>query len=608
MSPFARRTARSPALALVAMAVPAIVPCTVWAQAVEVPPDTTAVVADSSDLSSLARAAQDRFERRRHHFLPVSLGPGSSPCDEQVGRFCTWYGEGEWYPQPERHEVVALRHELLRELDTLQVHLPGDGWLLGQRVWYRSEGGEWDAALETARVCGAVEAWWCLALEGFALHGAGRFSEAGGVFAKALERMDPEEADAWRFPEWAIDTDARRALEDARAESPDSARFLLDRLWLLADPLYLVEGNDRLTAHYARRVVSVLRERARNPFRIRWGGDLEELTIRHGWEIGWERSPTRDLAALDDVIGHKHPEGRDYMPAGSVLREPSTATAAETIPSRSRPSSLYAPLPAPVLLPMEGQLAVFPRGEETAIVSTHYLPEDTTFHADHDHDLPWLDAGDQAGLPDRIGLFAVSDAGRVHGWTRSGQDEGAVLLTVPTAPYLVSMETWSPERRRAGRLRKGIPARPAPDDIATLSDILLVRPIDGEPGSLESVLHAALPRPLIRPGQTFAMAWEVVGLGFRPETLRFEVSIEREDLGLLRRLGQLLRVADRPQPLVLSWEEPGPESPTPLFRYLALDLPALDEGNYEIRLVLQTESRSEAVTTATFQVENPPRP
>ncbi|HCR04444.1 MAG TPA: hypothetical protein DIU18_04590 [Gemmatimonadetes bacterium] len=44
------------------------------------------------------------------------------------------------------------------------------------------------------------------------------------------------------------------------------------------------------------------------------------------------------------------------------------------------------------------------------------------------------------------------------------------------------------------------------------------------------MLDAALPRPVIRPGQIFAIAWEVVGLGLRPETLLYEVSVELEHI------------------------------------------------------------------------------
>ena len=144
---------------------------------------------------------------------------------------------------------------------------------------------------------------------------------------------------------------------------------LLARVWHLADPLYLVDGNDRLTAHYARWTVATLRDRARNPFHISWGRDLDELTVRHGWELGWERSASRSFTSVENVIGHKHPEGRDYLPSGRALQDPVAASVEVLSPGKVRPRSLYAPRYAPVLLPMEGQLAVFPRGTRMAIVA-----------------------------------------------------------------------------------------------------------------------------------------------------------------------------------------------------------------------------------------------
>ena len=575
------------------------------AQLPEATPDTTVVVADSSDLVSVARAAQANFERRRLHHLPVSFDVGAGRCDEHVGRFCTWYSEGEWYPVAEEPEIVALRTELLAVLDSLQGNLPGDDWLLGQRVWYRSEAGDWEGALATARSCGGVEPWWCAALEGFALHGLGRYGSAEQAFVRALERMDPERAEEWRLPRRAVDSDLRSLLDQLRegAVPPDTLAAVLDRVWTLSDPLWLIDGNDRLTAHYARWTVSTLRDDARNPFHIGWGSDLEELTIRHGWEIGWERSPRRDFAALDHVIGHKHPEGRDYMPPGRVVQAPASAAPEDLWPDRRVPRSLYAPDYAPLLLPMDGQLAVFPRGEEMVVVSTHFLPEDTTFHAEHDHPLPWLDPGDQAGEPDRIGLHAVeARGGRPRGVDRTGAAEGALLLRLPTAAWVVSAETWSPSLRRAGRLRMGVPARAAPEDVATLSDLLMLRPASEDPTLLEEALTWALPRPRILPGQTFAIAWEVSGLGFSPETLRFELSVERTDRNVVRRIGEFLGLADRPQPLALSWEEPAPATPGAAFHYLELDLPPLDSGEYRIRLALRTANRTDAVTTRVFEV------
>lgn len=574
-------------------------------QVVRGTPDTASVVADPADVVSVGRSAQARFERRRVRLLPLSHESVGGSCDEVVGRICTTYDEGEWYPQLESREIVARRLRLLAELDSLQELAPSSGWLLGQRVWYRAEGGDWGGAYRVAAECGGVDPWWCLALKGFALHGLERYREAEATFERALARMDEAGAERWRTPRWPVDSDTRELLEDAEADPPRRAE-ILRRLWALADPLYLVDGNDRLTAHYARWTAATIRDGARNPFRLSWGDDLTQLTVRHGWQIGWERTPSRDYTALDRVVGHNHPLGRDYMPPGDAVEAPADTPADELHPGVRRPRSLYAPPYAPVLLPMEGQVAVFPRGRTMAVVATHFLPEDTTFHASHRHPVPWRDPGDQAEMPDRTGLFALPverPSGRAfHSVRRLHSVDGASLLEIPTGDYVVSAESWSPPRRRAGRLRLGVSARLAPADVATLSDILLLRPGGRDPETLREALELALPRPRLRPGQPFAIGWEVAGLGFRPETLAFEVSVERDGRSVLSRVGDFLGLSEPPRPIALSWEEPGPTEPGHLFRYLALDLPELEEGGYEVRLTLRTAGRADAVTTRRFEV------
>lgn len=569
------------------------------------PPDTTTYVADPGDVVSVGRGAQAAFERRRIRYLPLSHESFGGSCDEVVGRLCTTYGEGEWYPVPEADEIRTSRSELIATLDSLQRLAPGSEWILGQRVWYRHEGGDLEGAWATARACGSVERGWCRALEGFALHALERFEEADSAFADALASMDPEVRRRWTVPRWPIDSKLRDALAELE-EDPEGERKLLEHMWTLADPLFLVPGNDRRTEHLARWTVARLRDRARNPFRLSWGADLEELTVRHGWEMGWERSPSRDYSSIDNVVGHKHPEGRDYIPPGEALADLASASAEDLRADRRRPRSLYAPAYAPVLLPMDGQLAVFPRGETTVVVASHFLPEDTTWHADHGHPLPWMEPRGREGEPDRIGLFAYPvGGGRIVDQRRANRSEGALMLEVTTGAYVISAEAFSPARMRAGRMRRGTPARPAPPDVATLSDLIFLEPTPSEPVRLEDALERVLPRASVRPGQRFAIGWEVVGLGFRAETFRFRVAVERTDRSVFNRIGSFLRLSDGPRPMTLSWEEPGPGEPGRAFHYLVLELPDMEPGRYEIRLTLSTAERSDAVTSALLEVSAP---
>lgn len=572
------------------------------AQTVRTPPGRDVQeVADSSDLLSAARRAQATFERRRIRFLPLARQAYGASCDENVGRFCSWYEEGDWHPEPEPPEVVELRDELLRALDSLAAEVPGDDWILGQRVWYRAEAGQWAEGLNAARECNGAAPWWCAALEGFSRHGLGQFEASLSAFERALALMGREEAERWRVPRWPVDGNTRGYLEDLSTDSLDLA---LARLWALADPLFLVAGNDRLTEHYARWTFAQIRRRARNPFQISWGRDLDQLTVRHGWEAGWEREWSRNVFSRDNVVGHKHPEGRDFMPSGAALQDPQTASIRDLRADRSRPRSLYAAPYAPILLPAEGQVAVFPRGSEVVVVATHFLPPDTTFDYAHEHPRPWLEPGNQAGRAEEAGLFLLPEAGlgllsrRVR-----GSSEGALLIRAPAGGYVLSVETWSPPLRRAGRHRVGIRADTVPEDVATLSDILLVRGGGDDPGSLEGALDRVMVEPRVGPGQPLGIVFEVAGLGWRPEILAFELSVERTGRGMLRRAGEFLGLVGRDRPLSLGWEEPAPEEPAPLFRWLNLDLPVVDPGEYEIKLELSVAGRGGLSSVRRFVIE-----
>lgn len=582
-----------------------LVPAALVGQVATVGADTLAA-ADPDEVRGRARGAQATFERVRLRYAPLRFGSSAIDCDEVVGRLCTTYHEGEWYPRPESEEVVEARARLVRELDDLQGSAPADGWILGQRVWYRADAGDWESALHLAEECGEAEPWWCAALEGLSLHGLGRYAEAEESFGEALDGMDQRVATQWRVPERAVDREARNAMREWREKAPAELDHRLAAVWALADPLYLVEGNDRLTAHYARWTVSEIKRDARNPYGLSWADDLEELTVRHGWEIGYERTRNSVGLGREGATGHKHPEGRDFLPSGQVLLDPQGAEAGDLVPDRRRPRSLYAPAYAPVLLPVDAQVAVFPRGEEAIVVVAGYLPEDTSFHAGHDHPLPWMDPGDQADMPDRHGLFALLEgaAAPAFGETEDGSD-GALLLELSAGSYVVSYESWSPSRRVAGRFRAGLVITAVTPDVAIVSDLLLLTGGAPEPTSLEQALPRVLPRARIEPGAPLGVVWELSGLGFRAEALEYAVSVERTDRNVFSRIGDFLGISERPRALALSWEEPGPEQPGRAFRYLDLDLPPVDPGEYEITLTLSTQGRSDVVARRSFEVVEP---
>ena len=110
-------------------------------------------LADTMDMvavTSSARKAQANFERQRIGYLPVNYDGFGGDCDEVIGRICTTYSEGEWYPDVEHEEIVRMRRRLLQYLDSTQKLVPSSDWILGQRVWYRVEAGDLGEALMAA--------------------------------------------------------------------------------------------------------------------------------------------------------------------------------------------------------------------------------------------------------------------------------------------------------------------------------------------------------------------------------------------------------------------------------------------------------------------------
>ena len=405
------------------------------------------------------------------------------------------------------------------------------------------------------------------------------------------------------MPKEPVRGDVRGVFEDAGGASEDSLRAALARFWVMADPLYLVDGNDRRSAHFARWTVTVLRERARNTFGISWGRDLEELTLRHGWEFGWERNRTIDLAAGVDVVGHKHPEGREFLPRADALRAPSVATAEELAVRKRRPRSLYAPEYAPLFLPIEGQSVVFPRGDRMVVVATVAVPEDTTVHSRHAHPRPWLDPPPGAvGAPDTVGLFLQSPSGRTPLSVRRPGSRAALLLEAPAGRWIASAEAFSPERRRAGRRRWGVALDTLPPDLPTLSGLLFVGSGSQEPSTLGEVLPDALPAAEIRTGDGVGVVWEVTGLGFGATSLAYRLSLTKRDGNVARKVGRWLGLVDDARALELAWEEAGPDHPTVVLRRVDVRSADLAEGTYDVTVEIRVPGRNLLRSTATLRV------
>ena len=158
-----------------------------------------------------------------------------------------------------RDKVRSARRDLLAQLDAAAVALPGDPFIAGQRVRFLVDQWEFDAALQVARDCRAV-AWWCSALAGYVHASRNEVVRADSAFAAALAAMPPAEHCAWNDHHLVIAFESRDKYSDASCDKRDA---LNDRIWWLADPLFIEPGNERRVEQYVRLVVLALRTAAR---------------------------------------------------------------------------------------------------------------------------------------------------------------------------------------------------------------------------------------------------------------------------------------------------------------------------------------------------------
>jgi hypothetical protein len=579
------------------------------------PPDSAALIRE-------ARRAQASFERRRVSYFPLTDRSGGTECDERIGRMCLRFGSGsDWEPPPERDEVRALRQNLLDILERVGSAIPGDDWVLGQRVHYLGEAGLWPEAEGLARRCVGVTPWWCAALLGYVLHRQERYVEAERAFQGAMEAMPEERAREWTNLERLLDSEGARWYRRLEGEE---RRALEDRVWSLANPLLLVAGNDRRTEHFARHVEAEIRSDARNPYNLRWGRDLAEIHVRYGAEYGWERErPGWNLQEAPQVVGRFHPRSRGFLPPGKYLQDPSSLPPGEWTVDERRVRARHAPAYAPRIHALEPQVARFRRGDSVHVVASWRVEPFQDFDTAPSQPPP---EGEY-----RSGLFLVPvgpASGRGPGaepapeptpgpgqgpatepshtvpssLARTGT-QGLLTLTAPPGAWVLSLETLHPEAKRAWRARMGVSSEPLPHGVVALSDLLLTEPLpEDSANELGDVVKAALPGVEVPKGEGLGVAWEVYGLTRADGELRFRITLDRAGRGLLRRAGERMGVLESEPPLVLSWEEGGADPPGPLFRAVTLDLAALDPGEYEIRLELDLTGRAPAVARRVIRI------
>ena len=521
---------------------------------------------DSSEVSRRARDLQARFEYRRRQMLPRFYIGAADHC-LIVGRFCEWHPNLKDYVVPdEGKDIRRARAELLRELEKASAAIPGDDWIVGQRIRYLVEAHD-AAALTVARSCRAT-AWWCQALLGLALHVNGDFAGADSAFSAALDGMPSPVRCHWMNLSPLLDDDVRgtyRRMPCGQREAADV------RIWWMADPLYMTPGNERRTEHFSRVLHTALQQDAVNTYGSKWGGDLAELILRFGWAEKWTQEPSRSMYTSSPaaITGHEREPGFHFFltqrPPDDLALIVDSLFDVNQFPPREQ----YAPTYARGFVHLDAQVARFRRGDSTEVVAAYDVSADTIFGRTK-FAAALIAMGDEATTPS---LSQIAEA----------PTKSVMTVTTPWKSQLIGVELLAKDSAAASRWRSGFAEIPLDSGKISVSDLLFV---DGDP-SLPADLSEAIPRAhggtKFRRDRKVGLFWELYGKTPADSALPISLTIAPIDEGFLRRTFRALRIAPKATPLNIRWQENG-ASGVLSARSVLLDLSLVPAGKYAVKL------------------------
>jgi hypothetical protein len=523
-------------------------------------------------LRKAARRAEAEFERLSRQLAPVKFSSmDGTNCDEIVGRFCLRYDGGDVQEPPEEPSRVLLARRLAIEaLRHAFSYQAGEFSTSGPLVRYLVEDDRAAEAASAARTFVALSAdsIWGPLLLGFALHAMLDDTAAERLFAEGLGRMPAAERERVLNVEWLLSYEDRRRYR--KLDHAARAAFE-DALWAFADPLYLTPGNERRNQHIARHLWSRMLERA--PVvtgMVRWGRDLEELTVRYGIPAGRTRSPG-SMGREGGLVEHFDPDQLAYIPEDLLARGPPPGPLPGETWKLENPRSRggFAPATIRRLRPLEHQVTRIPVGDSVIVRLDAQIAMDS------------LAAGARMV---ETGLWTLTEGSRVIASRRStailARDTARFALEVLVGPgeHLYSAEAFEPTTRFGAR------ARYALDIAQPVGPVLLSDPLLAEPfrtGTLPRRRDDPALRPLaslvVAAGDTLGLYAEARGLarGAAGVAFRVELALRKADRGSLPSrivswLGNRIGLSEPEVPPRLAWEDytegPGPVS-------FAVDLP-----------------------------------
>ncbi len=528
-----------------------------------------------------ARSAQQRFESIRWSTLEFGWSREVQYCHERIGRYCLWYSDDDssWETPEENARVTSERERLVEWLRATVLVSPRDEWARGQLVRYLIEKGETEEAIAISREC-AEEQWWCAALSGYTLHTAGRFVDAEREFERALAAMPARERRRWtELTPLLAGGDARayRRLSDAQRDSVER------RFWWLANPLYMVPGNERLSEHLSRSVIERIYGESRRLDQVSWGDDNREIVLRFGAPRGWQRIRPAggDPLAGRAIVTHYESHGREFSPSFEMMRAPEAIAPDGWKVNVPRARTQYRPGYATLFADLASQVAVFRRGDSALVVAAYELPADSV----------------AASEPVRAAMVRATHERappRIAESRQTGR-HGVMHAMMPAPDALISVEVLAAGSGRAARSRHGLLSA----DIARrgfgMSDVLLLEPGGAPPESLADAMRRVRGSLRASADAPVMLYWELYDLTELGEDITFEISLrEQRERGFVART---LGIGRSPAAVDMRWREHvrGPLAP----RGVEIRLGDLPPGTYTLEVVASRrgEGRARAVRT-----------
>ena len=170
---------------------------------------------------------------------------------------------------------------------------------------------------------------------------------------------------------------------------------------------------------------------------------------------------------------------------------------------------------------------------------------------------------------------------------------GVLLLSIPNADYVTSLELFATDSRAAARTRAGVLALSLTSEIA-VSDILLLEP-GPQPRSFAEALGRLLAEARLDADRRVTLYWEVYGMD-AVSPPRVAVSVARVHASRGRRLAEKLGLRDRPRTVEIQWEADARAEETTAAS-VTLDLRDRSPGPWRVSITVDGGTRGTATTT-----------